>query len=565
MTNLLKPFFTAAMLLAAFALLAQNAGELDASFGEEGLAILSPVGSNSMDNAQCVDIRPTGEIVFAGVSGGFSGFGMTVGQVLPDGTMDMAFGTDGVTTIEGVGGSNFGYDIEVLADGKLLVCGAVSLTAANTAMAVWRFMADGELDASFGDNGALIVDVDASEDYARDILMDGSGQITVVGNSKQPDNFLYRAAMIRFDESGILDGNFGIYGTQVYPMNTDMNCDVRAGVMSPTGEIYLAGYTTVSSTSQPIVMGFSNFGEPLESFGEAGIFNTGVEGRYFDVDFANNGLIAVGDGNNGASGVVRAHNLTGEINPYFGDSGTALVSGAPGNALLALEMQADGKILVAGSASMGFMMRDFLVARLHPSGFLDEEWGQDGVTVTEVGPGFEDVNDLAIQPDGKIVAAGFAQFNNNEYVFARYGSGELGEIMGCTEPEACNYNPNATSDDGTCYSPGDACDDGDDETENDTYNENCDCVGEPMVNGLSAIQADGFQLFPNPAVDRVTLRFQSAQPRSLLLRTLAGERVLEMKLTSEEEVIAMSGLVPGVYTLSIADVDQIWVERLIIH
>jgi len=210
-------------------------------------------------------------------------------------------------------------------------------------------------------------------------------------------------------------------------------------------------------------------------------------------------------------------------------------------------------------------MRDFLVARLHPSGFLDEEWGQDGVTVTEVGPGFEDVNDLAIQPDGKIVAAGFAQFNNNEYVFARYGSGELGEIMGCTEPEACNYNPNATSDDGTCYSPGDACDDGDDETENDTYNENCECVGEPMVNGLSAIQADGFQLFPNPAVDRVTLRFQSAQPRSLLLRTLAGERVLEMKLTSEEEVIAMSGLVPGVYTLSIADVDQIWVERLIIH
>lgn len=553
------------MLFSASTLMAQNAGELDPSFGEEGLAILSPVASNSMDNAQCVDIRPTGEIVFAGVSGGFSGFGMTVGQVLPDGTMDVSFGTNGVTTIEGVGGSNFGYDIEVLTDGKLLVCGAVSLTAANTAMAVWRFTTDGNLDASFGDNGALIVDVDSSEDYARDILMDGSGQITVVGNSKQPDNFLYRAVMIRFDESGIVDGNFGIYGTQVYPMNTDVNCDVRAGVMSPTGEIYLAGYTTVSSTSQPIVMGFSNSGEPLESFGEAGIFNTGVEGRYFDVDFANNGLIAVGDGNNGATGVVRAHNLTGEINPYFGDSGTALVSGAPGNALLALEMQADGKILVAGSASMGFMMRDFLVARLHSSGFLDQEWGQDGVTVTEVGPGFEDVNDLAIQPDGKIVAAGFGQFTNNEYVFARYDSGELGEVLGCTEPEACNYNPNATSDDGTCFSPGDACDDGDDETENDTYNESCDCIGQPLVNGLSALEVAGFQLFPNPAVDCVNIRFPTAQPRSIVLRSLAGERVWEMKSETTEEWIALNSVASGVYTLSISDAHQIWVERLVIH
>ena len=52
------------------------------------------------------------------------------------------------------------------------------------------------------------------------------------------------------------------------------------------------------------------------------------------------------------------------------------------------------------------------------------------------------------------------------------------EVAGCTNLDACNYDELATDDDGSCILIGDACDDGDENTINDTIDENCDCVGE---------------------------------------------------------------------------------------
>jgi len=54
-------------------------------------------------------------------------------------------------------------------------------------------------------------------------------------------------------------------------------------------------------------------------------------------------------------------------------------------------------------------------------------------------------------------------------------------ITDCTNPDACNFNPNAIADDGSCYFIGNACDDGLSETINDQYNSNCECTGDPEV------------------------------------------------------------------------------------
>ena len=50
-------------------------------------------------------------------------------------------------------------------------------------------------------------------------------------------------------------------------------------------------------------------------------------------------------------------------------------------------------------------------------------------------------------------------------------------VFGCTVNTACNYNPEATADDSSCYFVGDVCDDGNDQTENDTIQSNCSCEG----------------------------------------------------------------------------------------
>ena len=52
------------------------------------------------------------------------------------------------------------------------------------------------------------------------------------------------------------------------------------------------------------------------------------------------------------------------------------------------------------------------------------------------------------------------------------------DVMGCTDMAACNYNVDATVDDGSCVTVGATCDDGDAATINDVYQADCTCAGE---------------------------------------------------------------------------------------
>ncbi len=68
---------------------------------------------------------------------------------------------------------------------------------------------------------------------------------------------------------------------------------------------------------------------------------------------------------------------------------------------------------------------------------------------------------------------------NDQYVGPNCDCVGTPEVYGCPQTNACNYNPLATSDDGSCVFPGEACDDGDPCTENDMLDASCNCVGTP--------------------------------------------------------------------------------------
>lgn len=88
-------------------------------------------------------------------------------------------------------------------------------------------------------------------------------------------------------------------------------------------------------------------------------------------------------------------------------------------------------------------------------------------------------------------------------------------IPGCTDNVACNYNPDATSDDGSCNQPdcegkcdvnktgpaveGTACDDGDSTTQNDIYDMNCKCAGSAVAEGCTDNTACNYN--PNVTID----------------------------------------------------------------
>ena len=88
----------------------------------------------------------------------------------------------------------------------------------------------------------------------------------------------------------------------------------------------------------------------------------------------------------------------------------------------ALAVQADGKIVVAGFCSDG-SNNDFCLARYLPSGALDTSFNTTGKVITAIGSGTDNARALALQPDGKIVVAGYCSNGGNDFCLARYHGG----------------------------------------------------------------------------------------------------------------------------------------------
>ena len=74
--------------------------------------------------------------------------------------------------------------------------------------------------------------------------------------------------------------------------------------------------------------------------------------------------------------------------------------------------------------------------------------------------------------------------------------------FGCADNAACNYNPGATLDDGSCLIIGDACDDGNANTINDVITTNCECAGETIGDAvLGCTEADACNYNPQATQD----------------------------------------------------------------
>jgi len=126
--------------------------------------------------------------------------------------------------------------------------------------------------------------------------------------------------------------------------------------------------------------------------------------------------------------VVTRYNADGTLDNTFGFRGKVRTD-FPGLAAVpsAVVVQNDGKIVVAGGAFPLFTFAgNFELVRYNPNGSLDTSFGNGGI-VTTIFPQGSYAFDVALQPDGKIIAAGtvFVDFNpgdmsNTDFALARY-------------------------------------------------------------------------------------------------------------------------------------------------
>jgi uncharacterized delta-60 repeat protein len=117
-----------------------------------------------------------------------------------------------------------------------------------------------------------------------------------------------------------------------------------------------------------------------------------------------------------------AHAAPGDLDLTFGTGGTVLSENPePGydyDLALALIRQPDGKLVAAGRSRSNFAL-----ARFTSNGVLDTTFGSGGWVTTDFAGGSDEIRALGIQPDGKLVAAGYAGVGNfNDFALARYNA-----------------------------------------------------------------------------------------------------------------------------------------------
>ena len=437
-------------------------GQLDPDFGDGGVVFLEGLTSDATfrghDAAAALAPLPDGRVLVAGSFDmgrdlGYSN--MAVLRLLSNGLEDPVFGDDanggtdgpGRTEVQLSGDQDAGAAVLVQPDGRIVVAGALE-PGSNTDFGIARFLADGSPDTSFGEpdgNGARLgharVNVGTStaqSDYAvavaRQAQGDNAGKLVLAGSGLAQEGTICcyrRFGLARFHADGSLDTSFGGNGTGILVAPHSGNA---SGAEYPTAiarlpdgslpndRITVVGLT--NSTSNPasaIVRRYLPDGTPDGSFDGDGLLviqNTVLSGGVYTGLKSVDAAVYQTDGKLLLVGRAGDHGFTflrltadGSRDPSFGSNGRVSVR-FPGSVLddepAALAIQPNGKIVAAGffASADG---ADFAVVRLLKSGALDTTFGAGGRVTHPLVAATDTATAVAILADGDILAAGYAE------------------------------------------------------------------------------------------------------------------------------------------------------------
>ncbi|MBK8466240.1 MAG: hypothetical protein IPL32_10455 [Chloracidobacterium sp.] len=324
----------------------------------------------------------------------------------PTGSLDTSFGGDGKVSTAVLGSHDFGLSVAMQPDGKIVTAGYSVVTISNNDFAVVRYNADGSLDTTFDGDGKVTTDFPGGSDGAYSVAVQTDGKIVAAGFSS--GDF----AVVRYNTNGSLDTTFDGDGRVTTPVLSGDDF-ARSVAIQSDGKIVVAGYSTNGANNDFAVVRYNSNGSLDTTFDSDGKVTTAVlssnDNAYSAAVQADGKIVLVGSSNNGVDfdfAVVR-YNSNGSLDTSFDGDGkvTTAVLGADNANSVAL--QPDGKIVAVGSSSITFGSNiDFAVVRYNSNGTLDNTFDGDGKVTTPVLSSSDAASAVALQPDGKIVAAG---------------------------------------------------------------------------------------------------------------------------------------------------------------
>jgi uncharacterized delta-60 repeat protein len=399
-------------------------GDLDVSFGDNGRAFVDV--ANDADLAAGVLQQPDGRIV-VGRGNSSASDDLSVLRLNADGSLDASFDGDGRTSLDIPSIKGVTNVVLQQADNKIVAAGWSGSRAdsVDRNLALARYNTDGSIDTTFGAGGIVIHDIGGWSDAIYAVVQQADGRLVAAGRTDGGASATSDMVFVRFLADGSLDASFGTNGAVIINFHESNGFDtVQSLVQRADGTLIATGIATPSnpwSEEDMVVVQLLADGAPDGSFDGDGravieLTDPSSQGRgnmaeaYAVAVEADGGIVVAGNGNHTIwdyglllPALARV-NGDGSTDTTFADGGTAWLEVLSGAYLQGLMTEADGPIHLTGD-----FLGDAFVARVTREGELDTSFGVDGVTIIDSGDGNEafvpgDAHFMR-QHDGKIVTA----------------------------------------------------------------------------------------------------------------------------------------------------------------
>ena len=349
------------------------------------------------------------------------------------GMLDASFGNGGTVTTDFAGAGDGAAAVAIQPDGKIVVAGT-TVVGFDTEFALARYNSNGTLDASFGAGGRVATAFGGRFEHATSVAIGIDGKIVVAGGSVV--GLFNDFALARYNTDGTLDAGFGTGGKVLTGFG--VSAQAYSVAVQPDGKIVVAGEANIDGNFDFELVRYNTDGTLDNSFGAGGKVSTDFglfeQGYSYALAYSlalqpDGKIVLAGEATFGtfnaqADFALARYNSDGTLDASFGIGGKVTTNvGGGRDAAFSVAIQPDGNI-VAG----GFARFDFALARYTPSGALDASFGTGGEVTTNIGGLTDWVNTIGLEPDGKIIAVGLTFIN------------------GSFQPALAQYNPSGTLD-----------------------------------------------------------------------------------------------------------------------
>lgn len=158
-------------------------GTVDTTYGIDGVSEFF-TNSASLELVKAA-MQADGQIVVANNFSNNESINVEIFRITTDGEVDQSFGTDGALIIGDEFTNTYVFDLAIQPDGKIVAVGHHNANLGQEAggeLSTYRFRADSTLDPTFGEGGLVSIDI-APNLVATAIIVQPNGQLVIYGSA----------------------------------------------------------------------------------------------------------------------------------------------------------------------------------------------------------------------------------------------------------------------------------------------------------------------------------------------------------------------------------------------